>query len=34
MNALVPPEELDGIPSSAFVAKAFAGAKFVKVSIT
>jgi len=30
MNALVPPEELDGIPSSAFVAKAFAGAKFVK----
>jgi len=24
------PEELDGLPSSAFVAKAFAGAKFVK----
>src|SRR5712672_1722469 len=30
MNALVPVEELDGLPSSAFVAKAFAGAKFVK----
>ncbi|MDX8447497.1 NADP oxidoreductase coenzyme [Mesorhizobium sp. VK3C] len=30
MNALVPPEELDGLPSSAFVAKAFSGAKFVK----
>jgi predicted dinucleotide-binding enzyme len=30
MNALVPPEELDGLPSSAFVAKAFTGAKFVK----
>lgn len=30
MNALLPPEELDGLPSSAFVAKAFAGAKFVK----
>ncbi len=26
----VPPEELDGLPSSAFVAKAFTGAKFVK----
>jgi predicted dinucleotide-binding enzyme len=24
------PEELDGLPSSAFVAKAFTGAKFVK----
>jgi 8-hydroxy-5-deazaflavin:NADPH oxidoreductase len=30
MNALVPPEELDGLPSSAFVAKAFTGARFVK----
>ncbi|MFC2249128.1 NADPH-dependent F420 reductase [Labrys portucalensis] len=30
MNALVPLEELDGLPSSAFVAKAFAGAKLVK----
>jgi predicted dinucleotide-binding enzyme len=30
MNALVPLEELDGLPSSAFVAKAFTGAKFVK----
>jgi len=30
MNALVPPEELDGPPSSAFVAKAFSGAKLVK----
>ena len=30
MNARVPPEELDGLPSSAFAAKAFAGAKFVK----
>jgi len=30
MNALLPPEELDGLPSSAFVAKAFAGAKLVK----
>ena len=30
MNALVPPEELDGLPSSAFVAKSFTGAKFVK----
>src|ERR1035438_8668836 len=26
----VSPEELDGLPSSAFVAKAFTGAKFVK----
>ena len=26
----VPPEELDGLPSSAFVAKAFEGAKLVK----
>ena len=26
----VPPEELDGLPSSAFVAKAFQGAKLVK----
>jgi predicted dinucleotide-binding enzyme len=30
MNTLVPPEELDGLPSSAFVAKAFSGAHFVK----
>ena len=30
MNALVPPAELDGLPSSAFVAKAFTGAKVVK----
>jgi predicted dinucleotide-binding enzyme len=30
MNALVPPEELDGLLSSAFVAKAFTGAKLVK----
>lgn len=30
MNALLPPEELNGLPSSAFVAKAFAGAKLVK----
>ena len=30
MNALVPPEELNGLPSSAFVAKAFTGAKLVK----
>jgi len=30
MNALVRVEELDGLPSSAFVAKAFTGAKFVK----
>jgi predicted dinucleotide-binding enzyme len=26
----IPPEELDGLPSSAFAAKAFTGAKFVK----
>jgi predicted dinucleotide-binding enzyme len=26
----IPPEELDGLPSSAFTAKAFAGARFVK----
>lgn len=30
MNAQLPAEELDGLPSSAFVAKAFAGAKLVK----
>src|ERR1700754_1316194 len=31
MNAFgVPPEELDGLPSSAFAAKSFTGAKFVK----
>src|SRR6202162_990923 len=30
MNALVPPEELHGLPSSAFVAKSFTGAKVVK----
>ena len=30
MNALVPPEELDGLPSSAVVAKAFTGARLVK----
>jgi len=30
MNALVPPEELDGLLSSAFVAKSFPGAKLVK----
>src|ERR1700730_14185056 len=30
MNASVPPEELDGLPSSAFAAKSFTGAKFVK----
>ena len=30
MNALVPTEELDGLPSSAFVAKSFTGAKLVK----
>ncbi len=31
MNSFsVPPEELDGLPSSAFVAKAFSGAKLVK----
>src|SRR5215475_6067857 len=29
-NALLPREELDGLPSSAFVAKAFTGAKLVK----
>jgi hypothetical protein len=29
-NALLPPEELDGLPSSAFVAKSFPGAKLVK----
>ena len=31
MNAFgVLPEDLDGLPSSAFVAKSFSGAKFVK----
>ena len=30
MNALVPPEDLDGLLSSAFVAKSFTGAKLVK----
>ena len=31
MNSFpIPPEELDGLPSSAFVAKSFTGAKFVK----
>src|ERR1700674_2357089 len=30
MNALVPPEVLDGLPSSAFAAKSYTGAKFVK----
>jgi hypothetical protein len=30
MNALVPPEELEGLPSSAFAAKSFPGAHFVK----
>jgi predicted dinucleotide-binding enzyme len=31
MNAFgIPPEELDGLPSSAFAAKAFTAAKFVK----
>ena len=31
MNSFpVPPEELDGLPSSAFVAKSFTGAKVVK----
>jgi hypothetical protein len=30
MNALAPPEELDGLLSSAFVAKSFPGAKLVK----
>ncbi|MCC8981957.1 NADPH-dependent F420 reductase [Bradyrhizobium acaciae] len=30
MNAQLPPEELDGLPSSAFAAKAFTGATYVK----
>jgi predicted dinucleotide-binding enzyme len=30
MNALVPPEELEGLASSAFAAKSFPGAHFVK----
>ncbi|MCC8964940.1 NAD(P)-binding domain-containing protein [Bradyrhizobium sp. Pear76] len=30
MNAQLPPEELDGLPSSAFAAKAFNGARYVK----
>lgn len=30
MNAFPVPEELDGLPSSAFVAKSFTGAKLVK----
>lgn len=30
MNTLAPLEELDGLPSSAFVAKAFSGARLVK----
>ncbi|MFX1737668.1 NADPH-dependent F420 reductase [Paraburkholderia sp. A1RI_3L] len=30
MNTFAPPEELDGLPSSAFVAKAFTGARLVK----
>ena len=30
MNTQAPPEELDGLPSSAVVAKAFTGAKLVK----
>jgi predicted dinucleotide-binding enzyme len=30
MNALISVEELDGLPSSAFTAKAFTGARFVK----
>lgn len=30
MNASLPSEELDGLPSSAFVAKSFPGAKLVK----
>ncbi|MBR0742633.1 NAD(P)-binding domain-containing protein [Bradyrhizobium japonicum] len=30
MNALLPPEELDGLLSSAFAAKAFIGARLVK----
>jgi predicted dinucleotide-binding enzyme len=35
MNSFpVPPEDLDGLPSSAFVAKSFPGAKIVKVLIT
>ena len=29
----VPPEDLDGLPSSAFVAKSFSGAKLERVSI-
>ncbi|MGY3446135.1 NADPH-dependent F420 reductase [Bradyrhizobium sp. USDA 4473] len=30
MNALLPPEEIDDLPSSAFAAKAFTGARYVK----
>ncbi|WP_076860414.1 NADPH-dependent F420 reductase [Bradyrhizobium mercantei] len=30
MNTLAPPAELDGLPSSGFVAKAFTGARLVK----
>jgi 8-hydroxy-5-deazaflavin:NADPH oxidoreductase len=30
MNTQAPPEELEGLPSSAFVAKAFTGARLVK----
>ncbi|MGF6637946.1 putative dinucleotide-binding enzyme [Paraburkholderia sp. 35.1] len=30
MNTLAPLEELDGLPSSVFVAKAFTGARLVK----
>ncbi|MGY4161001.1 putative dinucleotide-binding enzyme [Bradyrhizobium sp. USDA 4461] len=30
MNALLPPEELDDLPSSAFAAKSFTGARYVK----
>lgn len=30
MNTFAPPEKLDGLPSSAFVAKAFNGARLVK----
>ncbi len=30
MNAFAPPDELDGLPSSAFVANAFTGARLVK----
>ena len=30
LNAIVPPEDLDRLPSSAFVAQSFTGAKFVK----